>query len=141
MPLHHSTFRMRWIHQEIRSHQAEPGDVLVVVDDISVEMTHPFGGAQRTFRWRRKNKAPQIRQVLGSQRCLQHARSAELASMQQHLWTPSNKGEEPGVEGGATDWQLLLHFEAEPENLGRETAPMGPTLGGQSLQKGDFSDT
>ena len=27
---------------EVRSHKAKPGDALVVVDDITIEMTHPF---------------------------------------------------------------------------------------------------
>ena len=131
--------------REIRSHQAAPGDVLVVVDDISVEMTHPFkpgepnglfDGGVKINTASNQDEYWEVNAVCSM---------PDLPNWPQYdniYGRLLTKGEEPGVEGGATDWQLLLHFEAEPENMGRQTAPLwAQRLADNLCRKGDFSDT
>jgi hypothetical protein len=50
-------------------------------------------------------------------------------------------GEDPGAEGGDTDWQLLIYFDGTTKNKGGEEAPpWAQRLAQNACRKGEFSD-
>ncbi len=54
-------------------------------------------------------------------------------------WLKSD--EQPGEAGGQTDWQLLLMFNGDKINKGREAAPSwAERLAQNACRKGDFRD-
>ena len=49
--------------------------------------------------------------------------------------------EEPGVDGGDTDWQLLMYFDGRLVNQGKQEAPSWAKRLAENLcRKGDFED-
>lgn len=130
--------------KEIPSHEAELGDTLVVEGDTEVRLTHAFkpgepnglfdGGISITTDGSELLKA-EVNAVCSM---------PDLPNWPQYdniygRWL--TKGENPGVEGGKTDWQLLLYFDGEAENKGREPAPSWAKRLAQNLcRKGDFQE-
>ena len=129
---------------EVRSHEAKPGDALVVVDEIIVEMTHPFkpGEPNGLFDGGVRVKLPsEETQVIEINAICSMPNLPDWPQYDNIYGRRLAKGEQPGINGGATDWQLLLHFDAEPENKGRETAPKWAARLAMNLcRKGDFRD-
>ena len=131
--------------EEVKVKDAEPGDILVIVDGASVELTHPFkpglpnglydGGVVV------KGAGNDQRQVEVNAICSM----PDLPNWPEYdniygRWLED--GEEPGVAGGDTDWQLLMHFDGKEVNKGKEKAPSwAKRLASNLCRKGDFQDT
>jgi hypothetical protein len=129
---------------EVRSHEAKPGDVLVVVDDIQIVMTHPFkpgvpnglfDGGIKIKSGTENGQAMEINAICSMPNLPNWPQYDNIYGRR------LTDGEKPGIDGGATDWQLLLHFNAEAENKGREEAPQwAQRLADNLCRKGDFRD-
>ena len=129
---------------EVRSHKAKPGDALVVVDDITIEMTHPFKPGEPNGLF---DGGVRVKSSTGNKQIIEINAICSMPNLPD--WPQYDniygrrlaEGEQPGIDGGATDWQLLIHFDAEPENKGRETAPRwAQRLADNLCRKGDFRD-
>ena len=129
---------------EVRSHKAKPGDALVVVDDITIEMTHPFkpGEPNGLFDGGVRIKGPtEDKQIIEINAICSMPDLPDWPQYDNIYGRRLTEGEQPGIEGGATDWQLLIHFDAAPENKGREAAPKwARRLADNLCRKGDFRD-
>ena len=115
-----------------------------MVDEIIVEMTHPFkpGEPNGLFDGGVRVKLPsEETQVIEINAICSMPNLPDWPQYDNIYGRRLAKGEQPGINGGATDWQLLLHFDAEPENKGRETAPKWAARLAMNLcRKGDFRD-
>ena len=129
---------------EVKSYKAKPGDALVVVDEITVEMTHPFKPGEPNGLFDggvRVKGSTEDTQIIEINAICSMPNLPDWPQYDNIYGRRLAQGEQPGVDGGSTDWQLLLHFNAEPENRGRETAPKWAQRLAENLcRKGDFRD-
>ena len=130
--------------EETRLHTAKPGDVLVVVEDITVTLTKAFkpgtpnglfdGGVEISSNGPTTQKA-EVNVVCSM---------PDLPNWPDYdniygRWL--KKDELPGDQGGKTDWQLLLKFNSDEINKGREEAPAwAKRVAQNACRKGDFRD-
>ena len=130
--------------KETPSHEAALGDTLVVAGDAEVRLTHAFkpgqpnglfdGGISVTTK--------------GSETLLAEVNAVcsmpDLPNWPQYdniYGRRLTDGETPGVDGGKTDWQLLLYFDGDSKEKGREPSPAWAKRLAQNLcRKGDFQD-
>ena len=123
--------------------EASKGDLLVRDNATRVELTHTFkpGEPNGLFDGGVAIVAPEGRTEGGSQCGLQHAGSAQLASIRQHLRTLARERRATREQRRNTDWQLLSFFDGTTKNKGREKAPSWAKRLSENLcRKGDFQD-
>ena len=129
---------------ETRLHEAKPGDALVIDGETTITLTKAFrpgtpnglfdGGVLVSTPGMDK-KSAEVNTICSM---------PDLPNWPEYdniygRWLES--GEEPGAEGGDTDWQLLTYFDGTTQNKGREEAPAwAQRLAENACRKGDFSD-
>lgn len=130
--------------KETPSHEAALGDTLVVVGDAEIRLTQAFKPGQPNGLF-----DGGISVTTNGNVTLQAEVNAVCSMPDLPNWPQYDniygrrlsKGETPGVEGGKTDWQLLLYFDGETKEKGREPAPAWAQRLAQNLcRKGDFQD-
>ena len=130
--------------KETPSHEAALGDTLVLVGDAEIRLTQTFKPGQPNGLF-----DGGISVTTNGNVTLQAEVNAVCSMPDLPNWPQYDniygrrlsEGETPGVEGGKTDWQLLLYFDGEAKNKGRETAPGWAKRLAQNLcRKGDFQD-
>ena len=129
---------------EVKSHEAKDGDLLVRVDDTRIELTNAFkpgepnglfDGGVAVITKGEPNRKAEINAVCSM---------PDLPNWPQYdniygRWL--EKGEQPGDKGGETDWQLLSFFDGKVVNKGREEAPnWAKRLSENLCRKGEFKD-
>ena len=130
--------------RETPSHEAELGDTLVVEGDTEVRLTHAFKPGEPNGLF-----DGGISVITDGSEGIRAEVNAVCSMPDLPNWPEYDNiygrwlsdDEKPGVEGGKTDWQLLLYFDGEAKNKGRETAPGWAKRLAQNLcRKGDFQD-
>ena len=130
--------------KEVKYQDAQPGDVLVVSDNTMIELSHPFKGGEPNGLFdggviviEPDNTRKQIEiNVVCSM--------PDLPNWPEYdniygRWLETD--EKPGVDGGDTDWQLLMYFDGNLVNQGKEEAPpWAKRLAENLCRKGDFQD-
>ena len=130
--------------EEVRTHQAKEGDLLVRNDNTRIELTKTFkpgepnglfDGGVAVITKGEPNRRAEVNAVCSM---------PDLPNWPQYdniygRWL--EKGEEPGDKGGETDWQLLSFFNGKTVNKGREKAPAwAGRLSKNLCRKGEFAD-
>ena len=130
--------------KETPSHEAAPGDTLVVTGDAEVRLTHSFKPGQPNGLFDggisvATNGSVTLLAVVNAVCSM-----PDLPNWPQYdniYGRQLKDGETPGVEGGRTDWQLLIYFDGEIEEKGSEPSPAWAQRLAQNLcRKGDFQD-
>ena len=130
--------------KETPSHEAALGDTLVVAGDAEVRLTHAFKPGQPNGLF-----DGGISVTTNGSEALQAEVNAVCSMPDLPNWPQYDNiygrwlkdGEIPGVEGGKTDWQLLLYFDGQTKEQGRKPAPAWAERLAQNLcRKGDFQD-
>ncbi len=130
--------------KEVRVSSATPGDVLTVVGDDKVVLVSAFKPGQPNGLFDGGIK------VISNKRPTRFAEINVVCSMPDLPNWPQydniygrwlKKDEQPGLEGGQTDWQLLTYFSGDKKSQGKEEVPQWANRLAQNLcRKGDFSD-
>ena len=129
---------------EVKSHEAETGDVLVRDGDTTVELMKPFKPGQPNGLYDggvtvRNPGQPTRRAEVNAVCSLPNLPNWPQYDNIYGRWLV--EGEKPGDKGGDTDWQLLIDFNGKTVNKGRESAPRWAMRLAQNLcRKGDFQD-
>ena len=121
--VHDSHAGVRRSNQGNTGHEASVGDTLVVVEDAEVRLTHAFKPGQPNGLF-----DGGISVTTNGSVTLQAEVNAVCSMPDLPNWPAYDNiygrrladGETPGVEGGKTDWQLLLYFSGESKEKGRE---------------------
>ena len=131
-------------NKEIRVSDAKPGDTLVVVGDeriVLVERFKPgqpnglFDGSVKIIS---KNKPERLTEVNAICSMPDLPNWPEYDNIYGRWLEP---GEAAGIEGGDTDWQLLIYFDGSEQNKGSEPAPAwAQHLAQNACRKGEFQD-
>ena len=131
-------------HQETPVSKAQPGDVLVQIDSIKVVLTEPFqpGTPNGLF-----DGGVKTEDRPGETK---HFEVNAICSMPDLPGWPAydniygraiKDSSEVGAKGGETQWQLLLPFDGEAQEKGKEKSPEWASRLAQNLcRKGDFQD-
>ena len=130
---------------EVKSHEAKEGDLLVRDNATRVELTKAFkpgepnglfDGGVAVITPKQPNRRAEVNAVCSM---------PDLPNWPQYdniygRWLED--GEQPGDKGGDTDWQLLSFFDGTTKNKGRENAPTWAKRLSENLcRKGDFQDS
>ena len=130
--------------KETPSHEAQPGDTLVVKGGAEIRLTHTFKPGEPNGLFDGGISVTSDQSVTSTAEVNAVCSMPDLPNWPQYdniygRWLTD--GETPGVEGGKTDWQLLLYFNGQTEEKGREPAPAWAQRLAQNLcRKGDFQD-
>ena len=130
--------------KETHLHQAKPGDVLVIDGDKRVTLTKAFKPGQPNGLFDGGVKVSDNSQITRWAEVNAVCSMPDLPGWPDYdniygRWLESD--EQPGEEGGQTDWQLLLTFNGDKINKGREAAPSwAERLAQNACRKGDFRD-
>ena len=130
--------------KEVRISSATPGDVLTIVDDKKVVLVSAFKPGQPNGLFDGGIK------VISDQGQPRFAEINVVCSMPDLPNWPQydniygrwlKKGEQPGIKGGETHWQLLSYFNGDKKSTGKQEVPLWAYRLSQNLcRKGDFSD-
>ena len=130
--------------KETRLHEAQPGDVLVIKGDTTIKLSKAFrpGTPNGLFDGGVLVSSPEMEE-----------RAAEVNAVCSMPNLPNwpeydniygrwlEPGEAAGIEGGDTDWQLLIYFDGSEQNKGSEPAPAwAQHLAQNACRKGEFQD-
>ena len=131
-------------NKEIRVSDAKPGDTLVVVEDERIVLVDKFKPGQPnglfdgSVKIISKNKPERLTEVNAICSMPDLPNWPEYDNIYGRWLEP---GEAPGIEGGDTDWQLLIYFDGNEQNKGREPAPTwAQKLAKNACRKGKFQD-
>lgn len=131
-------------NKEIRVSDAKPGDTLVVVGDERIVLVDKFKPGQPnglfdgSVKIISKNKPERLTEVNAICSMPDLPNWPEYDNIYGRWLEP---GEAPGIEGGDTDWQLLIYFDGNEENKGSEPAPAwAQHLAQNACRKGEFQD-
>ncbi len=130
--------------EEVRSYEAEEGDLLVRNGNTRIELTQTFkpgepnglfDGGVAVITQGEPNRRAEINAVCSM---------PDLPNWPQYdniygRWLETD--EQPGEKGGDTDWQLLSFFDGKHMDKGGEKAPdWAKRLSENLCRKGDFQD-
>ena len=130
--------------EEVKYHNAEPGDTLVVSEKTSIELSHAFKAGEPNGFY---DGGVIVAEPDNSRRMIEINAVCSMPDLPNWpeydniygRWLEAD--EEPGVDGGDTDWQLLMYFDGRVVNQGKEEAPMWAKRLAENLcRKGDFED-
>ena len=131
-------------NKEIRVSDAKPGDTLVVVEDERIVLVDKFKPGQPnglfdgSVKIISKNKPERLTEVNAICSMPDLPNWPEYDNIYGRWLEP---GEAAGIEGGDTDWQLLIYFDGSEQNKGSEPAPAwAQHLAQNACRKGEFQD-
>ena len=131
-------------NKEIRVSDAKPGDTLVVVGDERIVLVEKFKPGQPnglfdgSVKIISKNKPERLTEVNAICSMPDLPNWPEYDNIYGRWLEP---GEAAGIEGGDTDWQLLIYFDGSEQNKGSEPAPAwAQHLAQNACRKGEFQD-
>ena len=130
--------------KEIRVSDAKSGDTLVVVGDERIVLVEKFKPGQPnglfdgSVKIISKNKPERLTEVNAICSMPDLPNWPEYDNIYGRWLEP---GEAAGIEGGDTDWQLLIYFDGSEQNKGSEPAPAwAQHLAQNACRKGEFQD-
>ena len=130
--------------KEVKYQDAEPGDALVVSDDTTIELSHAFKGGEPNGLF---DGGVIVIEPGNGRRFIEINAVCSMPDLPDWpdydniygRWLEAD--EEPGVDGGDTDWQLLMYFDGRSVNQGKQEAPSWAKRLAENLcRKGDFED-
>jgi hypothetical protein len=130
--------------KEVKYQNAEPGDALVVSEGTTIELSHAFKAGEPNGLY---DGGVIVDEPDNGRRLIEINAVCSMPDLPNWpeydniygRWLEAD--EEPGVDGGDTDWQLLMYFDGRLVNQGKQEAPSWAKRLAENLcRKGDFED-
>lgn len=132
------------MRSETKSHRAQNGDVLVKRDGVEVVLTQQFQPGSNNGLFDGGVKVVRNGKTLRSAEVNAICSMPDLKNWPQYdniygRWLDND--DKPGKPGQPTSWQLLIYFDGNTVNTGKEKAPDWAERLAQNLcRKADFKD-